>query len=90
MMPAIEYYITVLLLVLMVAISIRPRAVALKGDVLIPSEASHVLKALACIVIVMHHFGLRRPDCDDLLLTMLKMGGVVLPYLCFSCSLPTA
>lgn len=90
MMPAIEYYITVLLLVLMVAISIRPRAVALKGDVLIPSEASHVLKAVACIVIVMHHFGLRRPDCDDLLLTILKIGGVVLPYLCFSCSLPTA
>lgn len=75
MKPAIEYYIVALLLLIMVGVSVKPRTVAIRGDALIPSEASHVLKAIACIVIVMHHFGLRRPDCDDLLLTILKIGG---------------
>lgn len=74
-MSATEYYIVVLLLIFMVAISIKPRAVVLKGDVLISSEASHVLKAVASIVIVMHHFGLRKVGCDDCLLTMIKIGG---------------
>lgn len=84
-MLATEYYIVVLLLIFMVAVSTKPRAVVSKGDVLIPSEASHVLKAVACIVIVMHHFGLRKAGYNDCLLTILKIGGAVLPFLCSFC-----
>lgn len=75
MIVATEFYIVVVLLAVMVAVSIRPKTYVANDGVLIPAETSHLLKAVACIVIIMHHFALRRADSDNILLTILKFWG---------------
>lgn len=70
-----EYLIVTFSLVLILFFSLQKKTELCTSNSIISSDVSHILKAIACIVIVMHHFALRRPDCENLLLNTFRMGG---------------
>ncbi|WP_455669293.1 hypothetical protein [Phocaeicola sp.] len=46
------------------------------ASVFVSNDTSVILKGIACLVIVMHHFALRRMDCNTLITSQLVFGGV--------------
>lgn len=74
-MFTIEYLIMMILFVVMVACSIRKKETPTNGDVLIPPAASHILKAISCMIILMGHFALCVKDSGNIFVKIFLGGG---------------